>query len=107
MADNKDLIYERFREKVYDDFTEFKEYMLGSCPKEQVYKLAEEITFREALAFFILTGTYLEENMSAATRYSGLLGSISTALLISSKACCLLSINLLSSILFSKRLYLL
>ena len=65
MADNKDLIYERFREKVYDDFTEFKEYMLGSCPKEQVYKLAEEITFREALAFFILTGTYLEENMSA------------------------------------------
>ena len=51
MADNKDLIYERFREKVYDDFTEFKEYMLGNCPKEQVYNLAEEITFREALAF--------------------------------------------------------
>lgn len=65
MAKNDELIYERFREKIYDDFTEFKEYMLGNCPKEQVYTLAEEITFREALAFFILTGTYLEENVTA------------------------------------------
>ena len=58
-----EMVYERFREKVYEDFSEFKDYMLGTCPKEQVYQFAEEITVREAFAFFILTGTYLEENV--------------------------------------------
>lgn len=65
MAKNDDMIYEKFREKIYDDFSEFKEYMLGNCPKDKVYKLAEEITFRETVAFFMLTGTYLEENLTA------------------------------------------
>ena len=58
------MIYDRFREKVYADFTEFKEYMLGDCPKEQVYQLAEEITFREAFAFFVLYGDSLEVNVT-------------------------------------------
>lgn len=63
---DKELVYEKFREKIYADFSEFKEFVLSDlCNKETIYRFAEEITFREALTFYILTGTYLEENISA------------------------------------------
>lgn len=61
-----DLIYEKFREKIYTDFSDFKEFIMSDvCSKETTYRFAEEITFREALTFYILTGTYLEEKISA------------------------------------------
>lgn len=63
---DKELIYERFRDKVYQDFTDFKDFISADfCTKEIVYQFAEEITFRESLGFWIFNGTYLEENVSA------------------------------------------
>lgn len=63
---DKDLIYERFRNKIYEDYSEFKECMLsGDFDVEIVYNKAEEITFRECLSCFALMGTRLEESVSA------------------------------------------
>lgn len=63
---DRELIYEKFREKVYNDFTEFKEFVLSDiCTKETIYRFAEEISFREALTFWVLTADHLEREVSA------------------------------------------
>jgi nicotinamide riboside kinase len=63
---DKDLIYERVRNKIYEHYSEFKECMLsGDLDVEIVYNKAEEITFRETLTFFVITSNYLEVHMPA------------------------------------------
>lgn len=66
MTNKEELLYQKFREKVYADFTEFKEFALSEdCDKENLYRLAEEICFRENLCFFVVTSDYLETNLTA------------------------------------------
>ena len=55
-----EVIYKNFRTKIYEDYSEFKE-MCFKAPAKWVYAWAEQIAFREDIAFTFIMSNFLEE----------------------------------------------
>jgi hypothetical protein len=56
----ENVVYEAFKEKVREDYEEFKNLCM-TAPVEVVYRWAEEITFRENLNFYLTNDETLSE----------------------------------------------